>query len=40
MKVGIIQPPYSMDYSQIECCFHKALSLLDECDDSLDIILY
>ena len=39
MKVGIIQPPYSMDYSQIECCFHKALSLLDECDDSLDIIV-
>lgn len=39
MKACIIQPPYSMDYTQIDKCFAEELRLLDLCDDSVDIIV-
>lgn len=39
MKVGIIQPPYSMDYAKIDECFSSLLAILEECDSSLDIIV-
>ena len=39
MKVCVIQPPYSTDYTQIDAYFEKELALLAECDDSMDIIV-
>ena len=39
MKICVIQPPYSYDGVDIETNFEKILSLLDECDDSLDLIV-
>ena len=39
MKFSVIQPPYSMEYDNVEACFHKLLSMLDECDDSMDVIV-
>ncbi len=39
MKVCVIQPPYSMRAEDIEVCEEKLLALLDECDDSLDLIV-
>lgn len=39
MKVCLIQPPYSMDHSQIEKCFAEEVKLLDSCDTSVDIIV-
>ena len=39
MKAYIIQPYYSMDYSDLDNCIYKELSLMDLCDDSADIIV-
>ena len=39
MKVTVIQPPYSMDLSKSDAYFEKKLELLNECDDSSDIIV-
>ena len=39
MKVCLIQPAYSTDYSKIEQYFDEQLKLLDMCDDSMDIIV-
>ena len=39
MNVCIIQPPYSMDVSHSDEYFQYKLNLLDECDESTDIIV-
>ena len=39
MKVCVLQPRYSMDGAQVDECFAELLALLDECDDSLDLIV-
>ena len=39
MKVCIIKPPYSADYSKSEEYFNIELELLEKCDDSMDIIV-
>ena len=39
MKVCVIQPPYSTDYGKIDAYFEKELSLLAECDESMDVIV-
>ena len=39
MKVCIIQPYYSFDLRDIDDCFNRQLQLLDECDDTLDLIV-
>ena len=40
MKVCIIQPGYSTDYSKTEEYFEKELELLRQCDDTMDCLLY
>lgn len=39
MKVCIIQPYYSFDVNDIDACFEGQLKLLEECDDTLDLIV-
>ena len=39
MKVCIIQPAYSTDYSKSEYYFEEQLKLIEQCDDSMDIIV-
>ena len=39
MKVCVIQPRYSFDEGDLEACFREFLSLLDRCDESLDLIV-
>ena len=39
MKVSVIQPRYSMNGDDLDACFSALLSLLDECDESLDLIV-
>ena len=39
MKVCIIQPAYSTDFSQIDRYFEDQLTLLAECDESMDMIV-
>lgn len=39
MKVKVCQPLYSRDYTRSEELFAHYLQMLDECDDSLDIIV-
>ncbi len=39
MKVCLIQPPYSMDYSKINDCFEQELKLLDSCNNDVDVIV-
>lgn len=39
MKVCIIQPAYSTDYSKSEEYFEKELALLKECNDGMDLIV-
>lgn len=36
MKVCIIQPEYSTDYSRSDELFEKQLELLEQCDSSID----
>ena len=39
MKVCIIQPAYSTDYSKIDAYFQAQLRLLEQCDESMDLIV-
>ena len=39
MKVCVIQPEYSVDYSRSDELFEKQLAMMDRCDDSLDLIV-
>ncbi|MBE6583546.1 MAG: hypothetical protein E7649_01000 [Ruminococcaceae bacterium] len=39
MKACVIQPYYSFNKEDIESCFEGFLGLIDECDDSLDLIV-
>ena len=39
MKVCLIQPPYSMDFTQIDNCFEEELKILDACPTDVDIIV-
>ncbi len=39
MKVCIIQPAYSTDYSRIDAYFEAQLALMEQCDDSMDLIV-
>ena len=39
MKVCVLQPPYSPDYSRSDAHFEIELALLDQCDESMDLIV-
>ena len=39
MKVCIIQPEYSSDFLMSDECFAEQLKLIDQCDESMDIIV-
>lgn len=39
MKICTIQPYYSFDPKDTQRCFEEMIKLIDECDDSLDIIV-
>lgn len=39
MKVCIIQPAYSTDFSRSDYYFEEQLKLIDACDDSMDLIV-
>ncbi len=39
MKICVIQPHYSFDEKDVGKCFEDLISLLDECDESLDLIV-
>ena len=39
MKVCVIQPQYSFDGNDVEKCFYGLLTLLDQCDESMDLIV-
>ena len=39
MKVSVLQPRYSMNAADLDSCFSELLALLDECDESLDLIV-
>ena len=39
MKICVIQPSYSFDERDLAQCFEGLLRLLDECDESLDLIV-
>lgn len=39
MKIGILQMPYSVDYTQMDELIQKELALLDACTDELDLIV-
>lgn len=39
MKVCVLQPKYSFDERDVEKCFEGLISLLDTCDESMDIIV-
>ena len=39
MKVCVIQPHYSFDEKDVGTCFDGMLTLLDRCDDSMDLIV-
>ncbi|MBQ2614597.1 MAG: hypothetical protein IJB80_04635 [Clostridia bacterium] len=39
MKVCIIQPPYSVDYEKTEEYFRGEMEFLENCDDSMDLIV-
>ncbi|MBR5782834.1 MAG: hypothetical protein IKY33_01245 [Clostridia bacterium] len=39
MKVCIIQPPYSVDFSETDKYFEKEMELIGQCDESMDIIV-
>jgi len=39
MKVCVIQPYYSFDYKENDRCYEEMVKLLDQCDDSLDLIV-
>ncbi|MBO7214579.1 MAG: hypothetical protein J6V66_03675 [Clostridia bacterium] len=39
MKVCVVQPKYSFNQGDLNACFNGVLSLLDSCDESLDLIV-
>lgn len=39
MKICTVQPHYSFDPTELDKCFGDLVSLLDSCDDSMDIIV-
>ena len=39
MKVCIVQPAYSVDFGKSEEYFEAQLNLLEECDETMDIIV-
>ena len=39
MKVCIIQPAYSVDFSRSDNYFEQELKLIDMCDESMDLIV-
>lgn len=39
MKVCVLQPRYSFDENDADKCFEGLLTLLEQCDDSMDIIV-
>ena len=39
MKVCVIQPRYSFNEKDVESCFEELLALLEQCDESMDIIV-
>ncbi|MBO5754724.1 MAG: hypothetical protein J6R89_01570 [Clostridia bacterium] len=39
MKVCVLQPSYSFDERDAERCFEGLLALLEQCDDSMDLIV-
>ena len=39
MKVCVIQPHYSFDEKDVDVCFEGLISLLDQCDESMDLIV-
>ena len=39
LKIGILQMPYSVDYTQMDELIQKELALLDACTDELDLIV-
>ena len=40
MKVCIVQPPYSTDFSQSEKYFQWEMDAFDKCDESMDLIVF
>ena len=40
MKVCIVQPPYSTDYSLSNAYFQWELDAFDRCDSSMDLIVF
>jgi len=39
MKVCVIQPYYSLNDNDVDSCYRDMVALLDECDESLDLIV-
>ena len=39
MKACLIQPHYSVNYADSQACFDAQIKLLEECDESMDIIV-
>lgn len=39
MKICLIQPAYSTDYSKSDYYYEEQIKLIDKCDDSMDIIV-
>ena len=39
MKVCVIQPYYSVDFADADQCFEDELALLEQCDESMDLIV-
>jgi len=39
MKVCVIQPYYSFDHNDTENCYRQMVELLDQCDESMDLIV-
>ena len=40
MNVCVVQPEYSTDYSKSDIYFNKEIELFDQCDSSMDIIVF
>ena len=39
MKICIIQPAYSTDFSKVDDYFNEQIKLIDQCDESMDLIV-
>ena len=39
MKICVIQPHYSFDEKDVDACFEGLLALLEQCDESMDLIV-